>query len=81
MAARIPIIATTIINSMSAKPFVVLLYNDNDISKIVFPFIPDIPYHKYNLEPILTNYIYHKNEIGKPGKMDLPLLKNDITTN
>ncbi len=24
-------------------------------------------------------YIYHKNEKGKPGEMDLPLLKNDIT--
>jgi len=24
-------------------------------------------------------YIYHKNEKSKPPKMDLPLLKNDIT--
>ena len=24
--------------------------------------------------------LYHKNEMGKPSEMDLPLLKNDITT-
>jgi len=38
-----------------------------------------ISYHKYNLEPILSDYIYHKNEKGKPCKMDLPVFKNDIT--
>jgi len=27
------------------------------------------------------NYIYHKNEKGKPCEMDLPLWKNDITRN
>ena len=35
--------------------------------------------HKHNLKPFLADYIYHKNEKGKPGEMDLPLLKNDIT--
>jgi len=38
-----------------------------------------IPCHKHNLKPFLADYIYHKNEKGKPGEMDLPLLKNDIT--
>ena len=38
-----------------------------------------IPYHKHNLKPIYADYIYHKNDKGKPRKMDLPLLKNDIT--
>jgi hypothetical protein len=27
-----------------------------------------------------ADYIYHKIEKGKPCEMDLPLLKNDITT-
>jgi len=31
------------------------------------------------MKPILICYIYHKNEMGKPFKMSLPLLKNDIT--
>ena len=31
-----------------------------------------IPYHKHNLKPILTDYIYHKNKKGKPCEMDLP---------
>jgi hypothetical protein len=26
-------------------------------------------------------FIYHKNEKGKPHNKDLPLFKNDITTN
>ena len=38
---------------------------------------------KHNLKPILTDYIYRiipsKDQKGKPQKMDLPLLKNDIT--
>jgi hypothetical protein len=33
---------------------------------------------KTNLKPILADHIYHKNEKGKPPKMDLPLLKNNI---
>jgi hypothetical protein len=35
--------------------------------------------HERNLKPILTYYIYHKINKGKPPKNDLPLLKNDIT--
>jgi len=37
--------------------------------------------HEYNLQPIHAQYIYHKNEIGKPCEKDLPLLKDDITNN
>jgi hypothetical protein len=40
-----------------------------------------IPYHKHKLKPFLADYIYHKNEKGKPCEMDLPLMKNDITNN
>jgi hypothetical protein len=32
-----------------------------------------------NPNSIYSNYIYHKNERGKPCEMDLPLSKNDIT--
>jgi hypothetical protein len=39
-----------------------------------------ISYHKHKLNPILVHYIYHTIEKGKPCEMDLPLLKNDITT-
>ncbi len=40
----------------------------------------DISCHTHNLKPIPNSYIYHKNEKGKLCEMDLPLLKNDITT-
>jgi hypothetical protein len=40
---------------------------------------PVISYQSSNLKPIHADYIYHKNEKSKPGEMDLPLLKNDIT--
>ena len=33
------------------------------------------------LKSILPDYIYHKNEKGKPCEMELPFLKNDITNN
>jgi hypothetical protein len=33
------------------------------------------------MKPIDADYIYHKNEKGKPPKTDLPLLNNDITNN
>jgi hypothetical protein len=33
-----------------------------------------------NQKPILVAYIYHQNKKGKPQKIDLPLLKNDITS-
>ena len=34
-----------------------------------------ISYHKHKLNPILVHYIYHKNQKGKPGEKDFPLLK------
>ena len=34
-----------------------------------------------SLKSIDSDYIYHKNEKGKPCETDLPLLKNDITNN
>jgi len=34
---------------------------------------------KANLKPILTDYIYHKNEKGKTLKNGFSLLKNDIS--
>lgn len=37
-----------------------------------------ITWHKHIPKSIPTNSIYHKNEMGKPQKKDLPLLKNDI---
>jgi len=36
--------------------------------------------HNHNLKAIRADYIYHKNEKGKQGETDLPLLENDITT-
>jgi len=38
-----------------------------------------LSFQSNNLKPINTDYIYLKNETGKPPKTDLPLLKNDIT--
>ena len=35
--------------------------------------------HTHNLKQVRADYIYHKNEKGKPSKMDFPLFKNDIT--
>jgi len=42
---------------------------------------PVLSCQKHNLKSIHACYIYHKNEKGKPPKMDLPLLKNDIPNN
>ena len=43
-----------------------------------------IPCHKHNLKSIHADYIYRiissKKQKGKPYEMDLPLMKNDITT-
>jgi hypothetical protein len=38
-----------------------------------------ISYQNNRLKLTLSDYIYHKNEKDKPMKMDLSLLKNDIT--
>jgi hypothetical protein len=40
----------------------------------VFGLIPDfvLSCHEHNLKPTLSNYIYHKNEIGKPPEKDSP---------
>jgi len=43
---------------------------------LITDFLP-----KANLKPVLTDYIYHKNEKGKTSELDSPLLKNDITRN
>jgi len=37
-------------------------------------------YRTHKLKPIFSDDIYHKNKKDKPCEMDLPLLKNDITT-
>lgn len=31
-----------------------------------------ISYHTHKLKSIPKTYIYHQNEMGKPGEMDLP---------
>jgi hypothetical protein len=38
------------------------------------------PCQTHEIKPISETYIYYKNEKGKPREMDLPFLKNDITT-
>jgi len=40
-----------------------------------------ISYQYLQPKTIYADYIYHKNEKGKPPTNDLPLLKNDITDN
>ncbi|HAY40430.1 MAG TPA: hypothetical protein DCY53_14545 [Desulfobacteraceae bacterium] len=39
---------------------------------------PLIAYHEYNLNPSLTNSIYHNNERDSPRKKGFALLINDI---
>jgi len=40
-----------------------------------------IPYQKAKPKMIDSDYIYHKNERGKPPKKDLPLLKKRYHNN
>ncbi len=35
--------------------------------------------HKNNLKSVHADYIYHRNEKGKPCGMELPFRENDIT--
>jgi len=44
-------------------------------------YVAEISCQKANLKPVLADYIYHKNEKGKPRKKDSPLLKKDIPNN
>ena len=37
--------------------------------------------HAHILKSVHAHYIYHKNKMGKPSQMDLPLFKNDIPNN
>ena len=42
---------------------------------------PVLTCHEHNLKSVHVDYIYHKNEKGKPCEIDLSLMKNNIPNN
>ena len=63
------------ITHSNSKFIILFLISQDCLCKI--QVLRQLSYQNNNLKTINADYIYHKNEKGKPQKKDLPLFKID----